>query len=99
MRIFIAEKGRTHERRAVDAAGKANATPEFVLINPLGTVPVLELDDGSAIAESLARARAGQGRGLAHTGGDETPGTLVCRGVCSSNRQSLAPARRAHGPT
>lgn len=29
VRIFIAEKGLAIERREVDAAGKANATPEF----------------------------------------------------------------------
>lgn len=57
VRIFIAEKGLAIERREVDAAGKANATPEFLRINPLGKLPVLELDDGSTIAESLAICR------------------------------------------
>jgi glutathione S-transferase len=45
------------ERREMDAAGGANATPEFIRLNPLGKLPVLELDDGSAIAESLAICR------------------------------------------
>lgn len=57
VRIFMAEKGLTIERREVDAAGGANATPEFLRLNPLGTLPVLELDDGSAISESLAICR------------------------------------------
>ncbi|MFM8795364.1 MAG: glutathione S-transferase family protein [Betaproteobacteria bacterium] len=57
VRIFLAEKGVSIERREVDAAGKANATPEFLSLNPLGKLPVLELDDGSAIAESLAICR------------------------------------------
>jgi len=57
VRIFMAEKGLTIERREVDAAGGANATPEFLRLNPLGTLPVLELDDGSAITESLAICR------------------------------------------
>ncbi|MCA3177477.1 MAG: glutathione S-transferase family protein [Burkholderiaceae bacterium] len=57
VRIFLAEKGVTVERREVDAAGRANATPEFLRLNPLGRLPVLELDDGSSIAESLAICR------------------------------------------
>ena len=57
VRIFIAEKGLSIERREVDAAGGANMTLEFLRLNPLGKLPVLELDDGSAIAESLAICR------------------------------------------
>ena len=57
VRIFLAEKGVTVERREVDAAGGANATPEFLRMNPLGRLPVLELDDGGSIAESLAICR------------------------------------------
>ena len=57
VRIFMAEKGISIERREVDAAGGANAQPDFLRLNPLGKLPVLELDDGSAIAESLAICR------------------------------------------
>jgi glutathione S-transferase len=57
VRIFLAEKGISIERREVDAAGGANATPDFLRLNPLGKLPVLELDDGTAIAESLAICR------------------------------------------
>ena len=57
VRIFIAEKGVTIERREVNAAENANTTPEFVRLNSLGKLPVLELDDGSTIAESLAICR------------------------------------------
>ena len=57
VRIFLAEKGISIERREVDAAGGANSTPDFLRLNPLGKLPVLELNDGSAIAESLAICR------------------------------------------
>jgi glutathione S-transferase len=57
VRIFLAEKGISIERREVDAAGGANATPDFLRLNPLGKLPVLELDDGTSIAESLAICR------------------------------------------
>lgn len=48
VRILIAEKGLSIERREVDAAAGANAMPDFLRLNPLGKLPVLELDDGSA---------------------------------------------------
>jgi glutathione S-transferase len=57
VRIFMAEKGLAIDRREVDAAGGANARPDFLRLNPLGKLPVLELDDDSAIAESLAICR------------------------------------------
>ena len=57
VRIFMAEKGLSIERREVDAAGGANSMPDFLRLNPLGKLPVLELNDGSAIAESLAICR------------------------------------------
>lgn len=57
VRIFAAEKGLSIKRREVDAAGGANTTPDFLRLNPLGKLPVLELDDGSTIAESLAICR------------------------------------------
>lgn len=57
VRIFLAEKGISIERREVDAAAGANATQDFLRLNPLGKLPVLELDDGTSIAESLAICR------------------------------------------
>lgn len=57
VRIFLAEKGISIERREVDAAGGANATQDFLRLNPLGKLPVLELDDCTSIAESLAICR------------------------------------------
>lgn len=57
VRIFLAEKGVSIPRVEVDAAGNANATSEFLRLNPLGKIPVLELDDGSNLAESLAICR------------------------------------------
>jgi len=57
VRIFLAEKGVVIDRREVDAAAGANAAPDFQRLNPLGKLPVLELDDGSTITESLAICR------------------------------------------
>jgi glutathione S-transferase len=57
VRIFLAEKGVEVPRVEVDIAKQENATPEFLRLNPLGRLPVLELDDGTAIAESVAICR------------------------------------------
>jgi glutathione S-transferase len=56
--IFLAEKGIDVPFERVDILVRANRTPEFLAnVNPLGGLPVLELDDGSHIAESVAICR------------------------------------------
>ncbi|MFN8865786.1 MAG: glutathione S-transferase N-terminal domain-containing protein, partial [Pseudomonadota bacterium] len=40
VRIFLAEKGLSIERREVAAASGANSQPEFLRLNPLGKLPV-----------------------------------------------------------
>ena len=57
VRMFLAEKGIdvAYERLALH---EENRTPEFRRKNPIGTPPVLELDDGTCISESLAICRA-----------------------------------------
>jgi glutathione S-transferase len=57
VRIFLAEKKIEIPRVEIDIASQAHRTPEFLALNPAGTVPVLELDDGTAIAESVAICR------------------------------------------
>jgi glutathione S-transferase len=57
VKIFLAEKGIEVEKVEIDIAKAENATPEFLAKNPMGRVPVLELDDGRCIAESVAICR------------------------------------------
>src|SRR5271156_2925366 len=57
LRMFLAEKGISIPYEQVELARKENRTPEFLAINPAGTVPVLQLDDGSYLAETDAIAR------------------------------------------
>ncbi len=57
VRIFLAEKGIEVPLVQVDIMKNANRTAEFYEKNPLGSLPVLELDDGSCIAESVAICR------------------------------------------
>jgi len=57
VRIFLAEKGVTVPTEQVDIASAANRQPEYRAKNPTGGVPVLELDDGTYLAESVAICR------------------------------------------
>ena len=56
--IYLAEKGLQIPLETVDILKRANRTPEFLeKVNPMGGLPVLELDDGSHLAESVAICR------------------------------------------
>jgi glutathione S-transferase len=57
VRIFLAEKVIAVPLVEIDLAKGENRTPEFLAKNPLGLLPVLELDDGSVITESVAICR------------------------------------------
>jgi glutathione S-transferase len=57
VRIFLAEKCIDIPRVEVDLLGGENRTAAFCALNSLGQVPVLELDDGGVITESLAICR------------------------------------------
>jgi len=57
VRIFLAEKGVTVPLEQVDLFQGANRSPEALKRNPYGGLPVLELDDGTCIAESVAICR------------------------------------------
>ncbi len=62
VRIFLAEKGIEVPTVQVDLGKAENRQPEFLAKNPMGTVPVLELDDGRYIAESVAICRYFEGQ-------------------------------------
>lgn len=57
VRIFLAEKGIDVPRQPVDLAGMENRKGEFLRKNPMAGVPMLELDDGTCISESVAICR------------------------------------------
>jgi glutathione S-transferase len=57
VRIFAAEKGIALSLEEVDILAGQNRTPEFIAKNSSGAVPVLELDDGSYLSESVAICR------------------------------------------
>ena len=54
VRVYINEKGIDVPPESVDILTGQNRSPEFLKKNPLGGLPVLELDDGSHLTESLA---------------------------------------------
>lgn len=57
VRIFLAEKGISIPLVHVPLRQGAHKSPEFLVKNSLGQVPVLELDDGSVLSESVAICR------------------------------------------
>ncbi len=57
LNIFIAEKGMEIDKQEIDLGKGENLSDEFKARNPFGRVPVLELDDGTALAESVAISR------------------------------------------
>jgi glutathione S-transferase len=60
-RIFMAEKGIFVPTEQVDMMKLEHKTAEFTAINPMQRMPVLVLDDGTVIAESLAICRYFEG--------------------------------------
>ena len=54
VRIYLAEKGLNLPIKPVDLRAGEQRSPEFLKMNPFAGVPILELDDGTIIAESLA---------------------------------------------
>ncbi|NKB33182.1 MAG: glutathione S-transferase [Pseudomonadales bacterium] len=57
VRIFVAEKGLDIPLVPVNMMENENKTDEYMAKNSLGRMPLLELDDGSCIAESMAICR------------------------------------------
>jgi len=57
VRIFLSEKGITVPSEQIDLAAQEQKSPEFTALNPMQRVPVLALDDGTVIAESMAICR------------------------------------------
>lgn len=54
VRLLLEQLGREYRWHELDSAHGATRTPEYLAINPNGKVPVIELDDGRALAESNA---------------------------------------------
>ena len=57
VRIFAAEKGIELALEDIDILAGQSRTPDFLAKNSSGGVPVLELDDGSYLSESVAICR------------------------------------------
>jgi glutathione S-transferase len=57
VRVFLAEKGISVPLVQVDMSKLEHKTAAFLAKNPSGKIPVLELDDGTCIGESVAICR------------------------------------------
>ncbi|GAB5347358.1 glutathione S-transferase family protein [Alteriqipengyuania sp. 357] len=57
VRIFAAEKGIELPSKEVSIPQREQKAPDYLAKNPRGQTPILELDDGTVIAESVAIMR------------------------------------------
>ncbi len=57
VRIYLKEKGLEVPLERIEMAKRQHKSPEFMAKNSLGQVPVLELDDGTHLCESVAICR------------------------------------------
>lgn len=57
VRIFLAEKGIRVETTPIDIGKLEQNDPAFAAKNPVRQIPVLELEDGTAISETMAICR------------------------------------------
>lgn len=57
VRMYAAEKGIPLDLVTVDIAANETGAAAFLALNPLGETPVLELDDGTCLTESIAICR------------------------------------------
>lgn len=55
--VFLAEKGIEVEKVPVDMGQLGHKSEAVTRLNPLQRLPVLELDDGTAISETVAICR------------------------------------------
>ena len=54
VRVFMAELGVECDSQEVDLMGGENRQEDFLKVNPTGTCPALQLDDGSILSEITA---------------------------------------------
>lgn len=54
VRMFMAECGIELDKQTVDLMGAENRQEDYLKVNPTGTTPALQLDDGSILAEITA---------------------------------------------
>ena len=54
VRLLLAQLGLPYQRIEYDIDRRETRTPEFLLKNPNGRIPLLELEDGSFLPESNA---------------------------------------------
>ena len=54
VRVLLGHLGVAYQSKPVAIFSGASRTPEFLDLNPVGAIPVLDLDDGRALAESNA---------------------------------------------
>ena len=86
VQIFMAEKGITVPTVQIDINKLEQKSEDFTRINPMQRVPVLVLEDGTAIAETVAICRYfEETRARAGADGAQRQGKGACRNVAAAH--------------
>ena len=84
VRIFLAEKGLEVPEIRIGLREGGHRSPEHLARNSLGQVPVLELDDGTAISETIAKSAQTSALTTTSRPRTSTPGRKPSRCAASS---------------
>ena len=93
--LLLAQLGMAFERVEVDIFKGESRTPEFLVKNPAGKIPALELEDGTVLAESGAILWY-LAEGTDYLPGDRIGRADVMRWICfeqNAHETSVAEAR------
>lgn len=88
VRLLLAQLGIAYEYAPIDLFAGETRTPEFLAKNPLGKVPVLELDDGRTLPESNA-ILFWLARGTRFWPGDAFDQAIAVQWLCFEQRSHL----------
>ncbi|MBO9478105.1 glutathione S-transferase [Shimia sp. R11_0] len=102
-RMFIAEKGLRIETRQVDLRNDGHRQPDFLKLNPHGTVPVLITETGQSLTENIAIAAYLEALhptpALMGDTADEKAAILMWNAICESHGgMAIAEALRNGSP-
>lgn len=95
VRVFMAERGIEMDQQEVDLMAGENRQEAFMAANPSGTVPALELDDGTVVAEITAICeyldeKEGQSSLIGTTAEERVQTRMWCRRIDLQILENLA---------
>jgi glutathione S-transferase len=95
VRMFLAERGIEVDKQEVDLMAGENRQAEYMTSNPTGTLPALQLDDGTVLAEITAiceylEEKEGQSPLIGTTAEERAETRMWCRRIDLNILENLA---------